>query len=107
MSKAPSIIWAVFEPHEAGGPPRVHASATPTNGAEYHHASYVSTLEARLEKAREVIERQQSALKPMSDAVYNDNGDMTISEPWPVADQCVAAYWADRAARAWMEQNDE
>jgi cell division septum initiation protein DivIVA len=42
------------------------------------------------------IERLQTALKPFAAAVFNDNGDMTIS-PVTEAEPYKAAYFASRA----------
>jgi hypothetical protein len=64
-----------------------------------------TTAEAALESARKVIIQQQAALKPMSGAVYNDNGDMTISGCHPTSDECVDAYWAERSAHQWLRAN--
>ncbi len=63
----------------------------------------ITALELRLAEAERVIEQQTSALLPLSNAVFNDNGDMTISVPIINAEQCVSAYFAGRAARAWKE----
>lgn len=40
------------------------------------------------------IERLRAALKPFADAVYNDNGDMTISHP--TVDAYAKAYFVMR-----------
>lgn len=61
-------------------------------------ASYVSSLEARLEKAREVIEPVAESGKAL--AVYSkalDEDDHL---------QVRTSVASLRAARAWMEQND-
>lgn len=45
------------------------------------------SIPGALEKARE-------ALRPLADAVFNDNGDMTVSAPSLTPEQCIAAYFA-------------
>lgn len=62
-----------------------------------------AALELRLAEAERVIATQADALSPLSNAVFNDNGDMTISSPFVTSEHCVSAYFADRAARAWRE----
>ncbi|NGO63912.1 hypothetical protein G6N76_09510 [Rhizobium daejeonense] len=65
----------------------------------------IAALELRLAEAERVMEQQTSALLPLSNAVFNDNGDMTTSEPLINSEQCVSAYFAGRAARAWKDGN--
>ena len=47
-------------------------------------------------KIKTEIERMQSALKPFADAVYNDNGDMTIDHSGIGVDQFAKAYFVMR-----------
>lgn len=42
----------------------------------------------------EKLGRMRAALDPLADAVFNDNGDMTVSARLPTYDECVAAYFA-------------
>jgi hypothetical protein len=42
----------------------------------------------------EKISKLRKALKPFADAVFNDNGDMTISYANINSENCIAAYWA-------------
>lgn len=46
------------------------------------------------------LRRAAMALKPFSDRVYNDNGDMTINMEPLTSDDCIAAYFALRAVNA-------
>lgn len=64
-------------------------------------ASYVSDLEARLEKAREVI-------KPFADQAGTFDSDGAEFVPDQFEPAIVGHTIGQlRAARAWMEQNDE
>lgn len=46
------------------------------------------------------LQSADNALKPLSDAVFNDNGDMTISLPLVTGEQCTSAYFAAKAIRS-------
>ena len=56
--------------------------------------------EAELVRMRVACTAADKALKPLSDAVFNDNGDMTVSAEMPSYDECIAAYFASRKVRA-------
>ena len=64
----------------------------------------------RIEKLEAALARAEEALRPMSDAVFNDNGDMTVSQPLPNHEDCVKAYFAAKQIRAALAakegQND-
>ena len=47
-----------------------------------------------------VLQRAAEALKPLADAVFNDNGDMTVSVPLLSAEECIQAYFAVKRIRA-------
>ena len=49
------------------------------------------------------LEKAAEALKPLADAVFNDNGDMTISPPLINAEQCIRAYFAVKGIRSALE----
>ena len=71
---------------------------------EKHAAlTMIAMLEKRLADAERVISKQRDALQPLSDAVFNDNGDITVNLSMPTGEEFIAAYFADRAARAYME----
>lgn len=57
------------------------------------------------EEKRKLIE----ALRPLSNAVYNDNGDMTVSVPLIISDSeiCIAAYFAIAAALRQPKANPD
>lgn len=57
---------------------------------------------ARIKEAEAVIKRQGQALRVLADAVFNDNFDMTVSVPLPSSEECIAAYFAERAAEKWL-----
>lgn len=67
-------------------------------------AEAVVNLAAENERLRTALEKAMSALTPLSDAVFNDNGDMTVSVPHLSYEQCVAAYFAAKAANAALER---
>jgi hypothetical protein len=61
----------------------------------------ISTVDAtywseRAVKAEAEIERLRVALKPFADAVYNDNGDMTIDHAGIGIEQFATAYFVMR-----------
>lgn len=64
----------------------------------------IAELEKRLADAERVISKQRDALQPLYDAVFNDNGDITVNLSMPTGEEFIAAYFADRAARAYMEK---
>jgi len=57
-------------------------------------------VDAELTAYQAEVTRLKAALKPFSDKVYNDNGDMTIETSPPKSDCYVAAYFAMRAVTA-------
>ena len=48
----------------------------------------------------EIIKALVEALAPLADAVFNDNGDMTVHTVYPTSGQCIAAYFARKTALA-------
>jgi hypothetical protein len=68
------------------------------------HKKVRFAAEASLARMREALEKADKALKPLSDAVFNDNGDMTVTAEMPTYDECVAAYFASRKARAALSE---
>lgn len=58
----------------------------------WYHPALAKRTVAALD---EDVEKLRKALKPFADAVFNDNGDMTIS---PICDReaYIAAYFAMR-----------
>lgn len=63
----------------------------------------IAELEKKLADAERVISKQRDALQPLFDSVFNDNGDITVNLSMPSGEEFIAAYFADRAARAYME----
>lgn len=53
-----------------------------------------------MRRLREALEKAETALMPLSNAVFNDNGVMTVTTPRPTYDDCVMAYFAVRRIRA-------
>lgn len=47
-----------------------------------------------------VTEKMIEALKPLADAVFNDNGDMTVQLPAITSEDCIKAYFAVRELSA-------
>lgn len=56
---------------------------------------------AAAERARMLgdLKSADAALAPLADAVFNDNGDLTVSAVYPTSEQCIAAYFARKAIR--------
>lgn len=52
------------------------------------------------------LEKAAEALKPLADAVFNDNGDMTVSAPLLSAEECVQAYFAVKRIRAALSASE-
>jgi len=52
--------------------------------------------DTRIDKLRTVLKKAAEALLPLSNAVYNDNGDMTVQRPMPSADECISAYFVEK-----------
>lgn len=50
-----------------------------------------------------LLEKAIEALRPLSDAVFNDNGDMSVSRPLPSYDECVKAYFVAKQIRNALE----
>jgi tagatose-1,6-bisphosphate aldolase non-catalytic subunit AgaZ/GatZ len=50
-----------------------------------------------LMQAMEALGRAEMCLRPMADSVFNDNGDITVSNP-PLAgyEDCVKAYYVSK-----------
>jgi len=55
-------------------------------------------IDAQRQEAAAEIEALRAALKPFAVAVYNDNGDMTVSAGAAKYDDYVRAYFAYRCA---------
>lgn len=56
------------------------------------------------ERLRKALESAGKALLPMADAVFNDNGDMTVQMPTPTYDECISAYFAEKRITAALER---
>lgn len=64
--------------------------------------------EQKLAEAVKVMEQQSKALEPLSNAVFNDNGEISVSYPVSfTSEHCIAAYFADRAARCFIKEAGE
>lgn len=66
-------------------------------------------LQSRLTKADTLLQAAEKALTPFAAAVYNDNGDMTISAVYESRDSYVAAYYARKRLREYFaaQQKDK
>ena len=56
----------------------------------------IQTNRTPTSKLRTVLKKAAEALLPLSNAVYNDNGDMTVQRPMPSADECISAYFVEK-----------
>lgn len=84
-------------------PDRAEPRSPPTCG---DIAAVLDALEKAANRERELakhLERAVEALEPLSDAVFNDNGDITTNIPTICADDCEQAYFVSRAARRFIE----
>lgn len=63
----------------------------------HHRARVIKALEHLDRDPRDILKRAAGALKPFSDAVFNDNGDMTVDRSVPKYDDFVEAYRALRS----------
>ena len=59
----------------------------------------LASLRARIEELERALDKADAALKPLADAVYNDNRDMTVSATLITSEQCITAYFAERNIR--------
>lgn len=57
------------------------------------------------DEAVEGLKIAMKSLKPLSDAVFNDNGDMTVSPPIIDAEQCIQAYFRYRRASSIVSKH--
>lgn len=65
----------------------------------HHEAAILSALEPQAVDDA-MVERMRAALRPFSDAVFNDNGDLTVDLGAATHDDFVRAYFAYRALQA-------
>ena len=65
-----------------------------------HSVTEADTLASRVQELEKALRKAETALKPLSDAVYNDNGDMTVILPVVSYEQCQTAYFASKAIDA-------
>lgn len=56
--------------------------------------------EPPLGNVRAALAAAADALRPMADAVFNDNGDMTVNLFTPTGEECIEAYFAEKRVRA-------
>lgn len=66
----------------------------------------IASLETKLGEAMQALKSAQPILERVSSGVFNDNFDLTVCPPPnPLTfDDYVAAFWADRRARAVVQQ---
>jgi hypothetical protein len=58
------------------------------------------------DRIAQTLRKAEAALTPLANAVFNDNGDMTVSVPLLSADQCISAYFAVKAIRAALTKEE-
>lgn len=63
--------------------------------------------EQRVKDAVKVLDNAGGALSAMSDAVFNDNGDMTVRIPSVTAEECISAYFAERSIQRFIKEAGE
>lgn len=63
-------------------------------------ARQAEATKRELAELRKLVSECSDALSPFADAVFNDNGDMTVNLGSATGDDYVRAYFTDRRARA-------
>ena len=63
-------------------------------------SSEIDRLRRELEEARKALEKAHTAIQPFADAVYNDNGDMTVNMSFATYDDFVRAYFVSKKISA-------
>lgn len=61
------------------------------------------TPQAQAPDLKTALEAAMAALKPFYDSVFNDNGDMTVTGPYP-HDDAVQGYWAYRRLQSFADR---
>lgn len=69
-------------------------------GAKRKPPKGMDTLPDDCREAADEIERLRKALEPFANAVFNDNGDMTVDRSFATYDDFVRAYFVLKEARA-------
>jgi hypothetical protein len=65
----------------------------------------IAALEAENVELRTHLVLDAQALKPFADAVYNDNGDMTVGPVLDNYESCCRAYSAEKRLRAYFAKH--
>jgi hypothetical protein len=63
--------------------------------------------EQRVKDMVKVLGKQIKALQPLSNAVFNDNGAITVAIPYITSEHCIEAYFTERAARDFIKEVGE
>jgi hypothetical protein len=85
---------------------RLRTACSPVSPLGILCSEAADALVAAEQRERELVkhlERAIEALEPMSDAVFNDNGDITTNIPTIRADDCEQAYFVSHAASRFIE----
>lgn len=67
-------------------------------GQSERQAVALETVRIRTAALETVIALLVDAISPLANAVFNDNGDISLTPPHPTAEQCVDAYFASSRA---------
>ena len=59
--------------------------------------------DARIRALEEALTSATKALRPLTKGVFNDNGDISVSFSSPSYEDSIAAYFAERNARAALD----
>lgn len=62
-------------------------------------------VKTSIETSPAALKKVRDSLRPLADAVYNDNGDMTVSIPVITSEECIAAYFARKRLDTDMPAN--
>jgi len=65
----------------------------------------ISLLRSELAIVRQLLEISEKALTPFSNAVFNDNGDMTVSPCHDSYESFIAAYFAKQKIHAAFKES--
>ena len=67
-------------------------------------ADRIAELEAQLARAVEALEGGTRIVRPIADAAYNDNGDLSVSPVFVEAIGCEAVYFWNKRASAFLSE---
>ena len=67
------------------------------------YSEVLAKRDARIRALEEALTSATKALRPLTKGVFNDNGDISVSFSSPSYEDSIAAYFAERKARAALD----